>query len=151
MTARPNLLKHGPYNEHVSPDEQAGLRKMRVDAIEQEITVLRLFIKRLMKLGENLEDVDVVTKIAHCVTSLVNSLNGALRTHSQLTSGYSELDEALFGVLRDEPFFTPGPILEPQGPPPQEPLGPEAEKWFKTFEVDVRASQGRRRKLNQAR
>ena len=147
QTGSPNPFKNGPYHAHITKAEAAGLRKTRLEDLEQEIGVLRVSIKRLVALGMEQEDVDAQTKIARGVALLVNTLNNTLRTRDLLFGAVSPLDEALEAALQAEPFYLEGTPPEIPEDPPEEPTGPEADMWRRIFAVDPnrRSKRSRRR------
>ena len=99
-----NPFKNGPYQPYLSKLELAGLRKIRLVSLDQEIGVLRVSIERLMKLGKDEQDVEAQTKIARGVAQLVTALNATLRTHDQLPDPDMSLQNAYDMALRLEPF-----------------------------------------------
>jgi hypothetical protein len=140
VTAKPgstNPLKYGPYARQISRAEQASLRKMPVEDLLQEISVLRIFIGRLLDLASGQEDIEAVTKIAGSLSQLIKTLNTSLRTHMLLAGDpVSDWDKALAGALEDEPFYISSASAALQKVRRDEPQGVEAELWKKIFAVD---------------
>jgi hypothetical protein len=119
-----NALKNGLYAKHFTPEERAGLQKMKPQDSTQEMYVLQVVINDLFeehilerehvkKLREQGKEVDLetLTKLDNSLALAISALNGTKRTHALFNgtdaTSNDAFDEALnsLAIFKKEPYL----------------------------------------------
>jgi len=119
-----NALKHGLYARHFTPQERAGLRRMKPKDSTHETYLLTVVINdlfeqhirerdRLKKLSEQGKPVDLeaLTRIDNSLALAITALNGTKKTHALLNgtdaASNDAYDEALdsLAIFKREAFL----------------------------------------------
>ena len=119
-----NALKHGLYAKHFTPEERAGLRKMKPKDSLHEMYLLEIVIndlfeqhirerQRLKALGEPGQPVDVepLTRLDNSLSLAITALNGTKRTHALLNGTDATSNDAFDEALNSLAIFKQAPYL----------------------------------------
>jgi uncharacterized protein YjcR len=119
-----NALKHGLYAKHFTPEERAGLQKMKPEDSTHEMYVLQVIIndlfeqhilerehvKKLREQGRQV-DLEALTRLDNSLALAITALNGTKRTHALFkgtdATSNDAYDEALnsLAIFKQEPYL----------------------------------------------
>ena len=119
-----NALKHGLYAKHFTPEERAGLQKMKPEDSTHEMYVLQVIIndlfeqhilerecvKKLREQGKKV-DLEALTRLDNSLALAITALNGTKRTHALFkgtdATSNDAYDEALnsLAIFKQEPYL----------------------------------------------
>ena len=119
-----NALKHGLYAKHFTPEQRAGLQKMKPQDSTHEMYVLEVIIgdlfeqhilereqvKKLREQGKPV-DLEALTRLDNSLALAITALNGTKRTHALLNgtdaTSNDAFDEALnsLAIFKKEPYL----------------------------------------------
>jgi hypothetical protein len=101
-----NALKHGFYARRLPSSHLAGLESTDVDNLKDEITVLRIFIRRVVDLGGEVEDLGVAVNLLRIISFATMGINRLVRTQASLLTRpedpYSAEIRRKFEQIREE-------------------------------------------------
>jgi hypothetical protein len=107
-----NAYKHGFYARRLPGSHVAGLEYTGTKSLEDEITVLRIFIRRVIDLGGVTEDLDQAINILRIVSFATMGLNRLIRTQLSIAHPYNEPMDQLAKALAEmenDPDFIANP------------------------------------------
>jgi hypothetical protein len=117
-----NALRHGIYSEQLRGADISALQGIEPTSIKDEITVLRVIIRRLIELIKKAGSVEELTALVHNLTAVTNSLGRLIRVYSAVKASKSDGDRIFEDVIAqiarelkldsDEP---PDPPFDPSG------------------------------------
>jgi hypothetical protein len=117
-----NALKHGIFSEQLRGADISALQAIDPTSVKDEITVLRVILRRLIELIKSSESVTELTGLVHNLTAVSNSLGRLIRVYSAVTPKKSDGDRVFDDVIAqltrelrldsDEP---PDPPFDPAG------------------------------------
>lgn len=94
-----NALKHGFYPRQFKKADLSDLDKANLSGLQDEITMLRLFIRRVLELGRDVEDLYEAQYLLRTVSLAVITLTRLIKTQHWLSSGDDEVSQALKQAL----------------------------------------------------
>jgi hypothetical protein len=103
-----NALKHGFYARRLPASHLAGLEFTGTKSLEDEINVLRIFIRRVVDLGGETTDLMQATSMLRIITFATMGINRLVRTQITVADPVSHKNDALYAALNE---FTEHPEL----------------------------------------
>lgn len=103
-----NAYKHGFYARRLPGSHVAGLEYTGMRSLEDEITVLRIFIRRVVDLGGSTEDLSQAINLLRIISLATMGINRLMRTQLSITDPYNEPMDKLRRALEemeDDPEF----------------------------------------------
>jgi hypothetical protein len=94
-----NAYKHGFYARRLPGSHVAGLEYTGTKSLEDEISMLRIFIRRVIDLGGATEDLDQAINILRIVSFAAMGLNRLIRTQLTIADPYNEPMDKLAKAL----------------------------------------------------
>ncbi len=113
-----NALKHGFYSRSFRQIDCTDLDQVRFSGLEDEITMLRVFIRRLTDLSQHIETFPEALSLLRVLSLASISLTRLITTQNVITarSGHGEL-ESVPGVAKAlEDLVTSLPLLQTPDP-----------------------------------
>lgn len=92
-----NALKHGFYSRQLRRRERNDLQKIEVRGLVDEISFMRVLVRRLMEKYDPAQPVSVDMQLVSVVSRALTCLNGLVRTQSFL----SEQDDPFVRLLTE--------------------------------------------------
>ena len=86
-----NALKNGFYSRLFHESETGDLGKDTPASLENEITLLRVMIRRTMELADGIEDLREATRVLDALGAAASRLANLLREQKNLNEGKSQL------------------------------------------------------------
>lgn len=90
-----NALKHGFYSRLFHINERADLRNDPPTSLDNEITLLRVMIRRTMQLADGIDDLREAMRVLDALGAAANRLSNLLRAQKSLSHGGSPLAEEI--------------------------------------------------------
>ncbi len=90
-----NALKHGFYSRQFKKRDIVDLNASQFDGLKDEITMLRVFIRRIADLGKDLDDLHEAEHLLRVLCLASSSLNRLIKTQQLLFSGEGEVASAI--------------------------------------------------------
>jgi uncharacterized protein YjcR len=81
-----NALKHGFYSRLFRGSESSELEHDQLVNLENEITLLRVMIRRTMELAEGIDDLKEATRVLDALGAAANRLASLLRAQKSLNA-----------------------------------------------------------------
>lgn len=103
-----NAYKHGFYARRLPGSHVAGLEYTGMRSLEDEITVLRIFIRRVVDLGGSTEDLSQAINLLRIISLATMGINRLMRTQLSIADPYNEPMDKLRRALEemeDDPDF----------------------------------------------
>ena len=121
-----NALKHGFYARQFKKAELTGLEQCDFDGLNDEIAILRVYIRRLIQQGSDTTDLYETAGILRILCLATASLTRLIKTQHFLVSGgedplMSDLRRALDEVTQELENGTFPSSLPPSSPPSPDP------------------------------
>jgi hypothetical protein len=120
-----NALKHGFYTRHFDKVDLADLKTASFDGLNDEITILRVFMRRLIERYQSSDDLSTALAVVRALS--IASFSLARLVHIQYTmvpSAADELRQAVKQVLasiEQEREASTAPVAPPHNPPTDPP------------------------------
>jgi hypothetical protein len=101
-----NALKHGFYAHHFKKKDLDDLEKSSLGSVADEIALLRVFTRRVVELGMNVDDLPQAVDLLRVLCLASSSLNRLLRTQKLLAPEENDevgraISEALSEVMQE--------------------------------------------------
>jgi hypothetical protein len=124
-----NALKHGFYARRLKKQDLAGLENCPSDGLQDEIAMLRVFIRRVIELGRDTDNLSEAVDLLRVLCLASTSLNRLIKTQHLLAPAEDEFTAAINQALEelmvelnigspDPPPSKPGPAPDPGEDPP---------------------------------
>ena len=85
-----NALKHGFYARQISDSDLAGLDQTHSTSLEDEIEVMRIFMRRVVELGSQTADLEKAINLLRILTFASMGINRLVRTQITLADPANE-------------------------------------------------------------
>ena len=110
-----NALKHGFYSRRFSPTDLKDLEDCDSPGLQDEITLLRIFIRRLVDIAYDAPTIENFIDTSRILILGISSLNRMVKTQKLVFGNLSQLDSALTQALREigEAIMNPEPGQDP--------------------------------------
>lgn len=97
-----NALKHGFYSSHLTSTELSDLDQTSLTSLTDEIQSLRAISRRILASMAHADTspADMLDH-ANCLSSLYTRIASLMRTHATLSSGQTDIAQALADALGD--------------------------------------------------
>ena len=119
-----NALKHGLYAKHFTPEQRAGLQKMKPEDSLHEMYVLQVIIddlfeqhilerehvKKRREQGQPV-DLEALTRLDNSLALAITALNGTKRTHALFKGTDATSNDAYDDALNSLAIFKQEPYL----------------------------------------
>lgn len=123
-----NALKHGFYARKFKPTDLSGIEDFQFSGLDEEITMLRIYIRRVIEMGADVQDLPRVMALLHVISLATISLTRLIRTQHLVFSSQDPfppwLSEALDQATRKLFGVTPSDDPDSPQPPGTQPLSP---------------------------
>ena len=96
-----NAYKHGFYARRLPGSHVAGLEYTGTRSLEDEISVLRIFIRRVIDLGGETEDLGQAMSILRIISLATLGINRLVRTQLTIADPYNEPMDKLAKALEE--------------------------------------------------
>ena len=96
-----NALKHGFYARQLAPSQLSGLDQVKSTNLEDEIEVMRIFMRRVVELGSDTPDLEKAINLLRILTFASMGINRLVRTQITLASPANENLSILRQALAD--------------------------------------------------
>jgi hypothetical protein len=96
-----NAYRHGYYSEHFKPDEIRDLDAYLTQGLTDEITLMRVMVKRLFQVASNAESIENQISAINAVGRASAQLAGLLRVRQILGSDDSETSDIISQALTE--------------------------------------------------
>jgi hypothetical protein len=90
-----NALKHGFYSRLFNASEASDLHDDQTSNLEQEITLLRVMMRRTMKLADGIDDLSQATRVLDALGAASSRLASLLRAQKSLTKAHSPVADEI--------------------------------------------------------
>jgi hypothetical protein len=107
-----NALKHGFYSRQYDRLDLADLEAYNFAGLADEIALMRVFIRRVVDLGRDVDDLSQAVSLLRVLCLASASLSRLLKTQKLLTLGEDEFTQTIHRVLEEinrEMEQTPSP------------------------------------------
>lgn len=84
-----NALKHGFYSRLFRDSESSELDNDQIASLENEITLLRVMMRRTMELADGIDDLREATRVLDALGAAAGRLAGLLRAQKSLSVSQS--------------------------------------------------------------
>jgi hypothetical protein len=119
-----NALKHGMYAKHFTPEQRAGLQKMKpqdgthqmyvldviIDDLFEQHILEREQVKKLREQGQPV-DLEALTRLDNSLALAITALNATKRTHALLNGKDAASNDAFDEALNSLAIFKQAPYL----------------------------------------
>ena len=95
-----NALKHGFYSRLFHPSETEGLRD-DFAGMEQEITLLRVMIRRTMQLADGIDDLKEATRVLDALGAAATRLANLVRAQKRLNDDRPHLADEISIAIQE--------------------------------------------------
>jgi len=116
-----NALKHGFYARHFDKVDLADLKAVSFDGLNDEITMLRVFMRRLIERYQSSDDLASALAVVRALSIASFSLARLIHLqHTMAPSASDELRQAVKQVLasiEQEREASTAPVAPPNNPP----------------------------------
>lgn len=90
-----NAFKHGFYSRHIHDEDLDGVKDIPDFSLLEEIEVMRIFMRRVVELGNNTNDLDSAINLLRVLTFATLGINRLVRTQQVIVPPPNELDRQL--------------------------------------------------------
>ena len=90
-----NALKHGFYSRQLKKTDVTDLEAAKFTGLQDEINLLRVYIRRVIQIGEQTSDLSEALGILRVLCFASTSLTRLLKTQAILAAGTDEITLAL--------------------------------------------------------
>jgi hypothetical protein len=96
-----NAYKHGFYSRQFPPADLAGASPTSPSGLQDEIAMLRLFMRRLIRLGAASDDLELTVDMLRVLCLAASSLNRLVRTQHLIFTPDNEFQLAMSQALQE--------------------------------------------------
>jgi uncharacterized protein YjcR len=96
-----NALTHGFYSAHFHKADLAALETNQFSGLNDEIALLRLYIRRVVELGAGLDDLTESLNLLRALCQAAAALTRLVKTQRLLSSGQDEFSLAIDQALKE--------------------------------------------------
>ncbi|OGN91947.1 MAG: hypothetical protein A2Y88_01875 [Chloroflexi bacterium RBG_13_48_10] len=95
-----NALKNGFYSRLFLTHESSDLSDSESGSLEQEITLLRVMIRRTMALADGIEDLKEATRVLDALGAAAGRLANLLRAQKSLSESHSQMANEISAAIQ---------------------------------------------------
>jgi len=96
-----NALKHGFYSHLFRKIELGDLQALPMEGLEDEIGMLRVLIRRVMELAQDVQDLDQALRLLSTLSLATANLSRLVKTQHLLSTSFSEFDATVDEVISE--------------------------------------------------
>jgi hypothetical protein len=96
-----NAFKHGYYSRQFRDQECADLESLRDTGLRDEIGMMRVFIRRVIRFADGVDSLDEAISVLRILGIASSKLAGLLRTQKMLGEDTDAVTEALSSALSE--------------------------------------------------
>jgi len=111
-----NAMKHGYYARRLPPEERKDVHEAARVALDQEILILRVFIRRVLAMGAAAQDTAESLSCLRAISMAAMAINRLVRTQVQLIQPHE--NDGVFHQALEEALLEIG--LQAENPDPRE-------------------------------
>ncbi len=95
-----NALKHGFYSRLYHIHESSDLSDSEASSLENEITLLRVMIRRTMALADGIEDLKEATRVLDELGAAANRLANLLKAQKSLSESHTQMADEISAAIQ---------------------------------------------------
>ena len=96
-----NALKHGFYSHLFRKIELGDLQALPLDGLQDEIGMLRVLIRRVMELAQDVQDLDQALRLLNTLSLATANLSRLVKTQHLISTDFSEFDATVDDVISE--------------------------------------------------
>ena len=96
-----NALKHGFYSHLFRKIELGDLQALPLEGLQDEIGMLRVLIRRVMELAQDVQDLDQALRLLNTLSLATANLSRLVKTQHLISTDFSEFDATVDDVISE--------------------------------------------------
>jgi len=96
-----NALKHGFYSHLFRKIEMGDLQAIPLDGLQDEIGMLRVLIRRVMELAQDIQNLDEALRLLSTLSLATANLSRLVKTQRMFSSNFSEFNATVDEVISE--------------------------------------------------